>query len=108
MTFLFTDIEGSTRLFRRLGDDYAGLLDEHNRALRTAIEARNGFVVKTEGDGFFAAFENGRDGVLAAVAGQEACSPSRHRMARRYACVWGCTRARVSHRDNDYVALAVH
>ena len=57
VTFLFTDIEGSTRLERSVGSSaWAGLVARHDDLLRTAIERHGGVVVKTEGDAFFAAF----------------------------------------------------
>lgn len=55
VTFLFTDIEGSTRLLQRHGSAYAGMLSEHHRLIRAALSAHGGVEVKTEGDAFFAA-----------------------------------------------------
>jgi predicted ATPase/class 3 adenylate cyclase len=68
VTFLFTDIEGSTRLLQRLGEDYRSLLSLHHAILREAIAAAGGRVIDTAGDGFFAAFGRARDGVSAAAA----------------------------------------
>ena len=71
VTFLFTDIEGSTRLERAVGSaPWAGLVRRHDEILRAAIEGQHGVVVKTEGDAFFAAFAAPLDAVTAAVAGQ--------------------------------------
>jgi class 3 adenylate cyclase len=56
VTFLFTDIEGSTRLLQELGDDYAGVLAEHRSALRDAFARHGGVEVDTQGDAFFVAF----------------------------------------------------
>ena len=70
VTFVFTDIEGSTSLLQRLGDAYAGVLEEHAGIIRTAVDAAGGIVVSTEGDGFFCAFETASQGVQAAVAAQ--------------------------------------
>ncbi|TMK78989.1 MAG: hypothetical protein E6G45_04845 [Actinobacteria bacterium] len=53
VTFLFTDIEGSTRLLSELGDAYAGALAEHRQALRDASSAHGGVEVDTQGDTFF-------------------------------------------------------
>ena len=73
VTFLFTDIEGSTRLERAAGSSaWAGLVARHDHLVRGAIEASGGVVVKTEGDAFFAAFERPADAVVAAVAAQRA------------------------------------
>jgi YVTN family beta-propeller protein len=71
VTFLFSDIEGSTALLRRLGrDGYEHMLAQHDEILREAIAASDGRVVDTQGDSFFAAFRAARDAVLAAVEAQ--------------------------------------
>ena len=56
VTFLFTDIEGSTRLLVELGEAYEPLLATHAAILRRAFEDRHGVEVNTEGDAFFVAF----------------------------------------------------
>ena len=70
VSFLFTDIEGSTRLLQQLGEAYRGLLDDHHRIIRGAIEEAGGVRVSTEGDGVFGAFASPRDAVSAAAAAQ--------------------------------------
>ncbi len=70
VSFLFTDIEGSTRLLQQLGEAYRGLLDDHHRIIRGAIEDAGGVRVSTEGDGVFGAFARPRDAVTAAAAAQ--------------------------------------
>ncbi|HVQ23472.1 MAG TPA: adenylate/guanylate cyclase domain-containing protein, partial [Candidatus Saccharimonadia bacterium] len=71
VAFLFTDIEGSTRLERTVGSAaWAGLVRRHDEILRAAIEGQHGVVVKTEGDAFFAAFDAAIPAVTAAVAAQ--------------------------------------
>jgi class 3 adenylate cyclase len=72
VTFVFTDIEGSTKLLERLGEGYAGALAEHRRLIREAFAARGGQEIDTQGDAFFYCFERARDAVGAAVAGQRA------------------------------------
>ena len=72
VTFLFTDIEGSTRLLGELGDAYADALAEHRRALRAAFEAHRGAEVDTQGDAFFVAFSRASDALAAAGEGQQA------------------------------------
>ncbi len=72
LTLLFTDIEGSTRLLHRLGDDYAQVLVEHRRILREALEGGGGRVVDNYGDCFFAVFEQPADALAAAAAAQRA------------------------------------
>jgi predicted ATPase/class 3 adenylate cyclase len=70
VTFLFTDIEGSTRLLQSLGDAYPGVLEEHARRMRSAIREHGGTEVSTEGDAFFAVFPSPAAAVAAAVAAQ--------------------------------------
>jgi class 3 adenylate cyclase len=77
VTFLFTDIEGSTRLLTWLGDGYADVLAEHQRVLRVAFDEYDGWEVGTEGDSFFVAFARACDAVAAAVAGQRALASAR-------------------------------
>jgi len=72
VTFMFTDIEGSTRLLRRLGDAYIEANDRHLAILRSAISDAGGTVVRTEGDAFFVAFSTAWAAVEAAVVGQRA------------------------------------
>lgn len=73
VTFLFTDIEGSTRLERAAGSTaWASIVAKHDALLRTAIEEHAGVVVKTEGDAFFAAFARPVDAASGAVAAQRA------------------------------------
>jgi predicted ATPase/class 3 adenylate cyclase len=71
VTLLFSDIEGSTRLLQRLGDQYGDALMMHRRLLRTAFEERGGREVNTEGDGLFFAFPGARNAVEAAIEGQQ-------------------------------------
>jgi len=70
VTFLFTDIEASTRLLQTLGDRYAEVLQRHYQLLREAIESHGGGVLGTEGDAVFASFPRARDALAAAVEGQ--------------------------------------
>jgi predicted ATPase len=74
VTFLFTDIEGSTRLLHELGDAYADVLLEHRRVLREAFKTHRGVEVDTQGDAFFYAFAIASDAVAAAEAAQRALS----------------------------------
>jgi predicted ATPase/class 3 adenylate cyclase len=82
VTFLFTDIEGSTRLLHELGDAYADALAEHRRVLRDAFERHGGVEVDTQGDAFFVAFARASDALAAARESQSALSagPVRVRM----------------------------
>jgi class 3 adenylate cyclase len=72
VTFLFTDIEGSTRLLQELGDDYRQVVADHRRLLRDVFAASRGSEVDTQGDAFFYSFMRARDAVRGAVDGQRA------------------------------------
>src|SRR5690349_19851902 len=72
VTLLFTDIEGSTRLLQRVGDDYADLLAAHRALLDEAFTRHRGVIVDNEGDAFFVAFASAKDAVAGAAAGQRA------------------------------------
>ena len=72
VTLLFTDIEGSTRLLQRLGNQYAAILKECRRLLRVAFQQENGFEVDTQGDAFFVVFESATEAVAAAIHAQKA------------------------------------
>ena len=86
VTFLFTDIEGSTRHERAAGSTaWASLIARHDRLLREAIERSGGVVVKTEGDAFFAAFAAPLDAIRAAIRAQHALAAE----------AWGPTPIRV-------------
>jgi class 3 adenylate cyclase len=74
VTFLFSDIEGSTELSRRHGAAYGDLRAEHRRVLREVFQAHHGREVDAEGDAFFIGFERASDAVAAAVAAQRALS----------------------------------
>ena len=71
VTFLFTDIEGSTRLTRDLGERYPDVLADHRRALR-GISRPTAVEVDTQGDAFFVAFGSAREALAAAAESQEA------------------------------------
>ena len=72
VTFLFTDIEGSTRLLHELGERYAEALADHRRLLREAFAAHGGVEIDTQGDAFFYAFPDAGEAVAAAAAGRDA------------------------------------
>jgi DNA-binding NarL/FixJ family response regulator/class 3 adenylate cyclase len=108
VTFLFSDVEHSTLLLRRLRERYGDVLGQHQRLLRAAFEEAGGWEVDTQGDSFFIAFRKPKDAVLAAVAGQRALhshpwpddAPVRVRM--------GIHTGEASLTEGRYHGLAVH
>jgi predicted ATPase len=70
VTFLFTDIEGSTRLLEELGDRYSAALAEHRRIIREAVASHGGVEVDTQGDAFFCAFQRASEALAAAEQAQ--------------------------------------
>ena len=74
VTFLFTDVEGSTDLLRRLRDEYGDALEMHRQLVREAVARRDGAEVDTQGDSFFFAFRRAADAVQAAIDTQKALS----------------------------------
>jgi class 3 adenylate cyclase len=72
VTFTFSDIEGSTALLKRLGDEYATVLSTHRRLVRESLAACDGAEIDTQGDAFFAAFGRARDAVDAVTRIQSA------------------------------------
>ena len=102
MTFLFTDVEGSTKLLHELGDDYAAALHEHRRILRGAFDAHDGAEVDTQGDAFFVAFARASDAVACAATAQQALAggPIKVRM--------GLHSGEPRLTDEGYVGLDVH
>jgi predicted ATPase/class 3 adenylate cyclase len=102
VTFLFTDIEGSTRLLHELGDAYADALADHRRVLREAFARNGGVEVDTQGDAFFVAFAKASDALAAAREAQEVLTagPIRVRM--------GLHTGEPLVTDVDYVGMDVH
>ncbi|WP_250027965.1 ATP-binding protein [Paractinoplanes maris] len=74
VTFVFTDIEGSTRLARMLGDDYGSILGDHRSVMRSALSDFGGVELFTEGDSFFIAFSDPVDAIAACVEAQRQLS----------------------------------
>jgi predicted ATPase len=101
VTFLFTDIEGSTRLLHELGDAYADVLAEHRRVLRDAFARHGGVEVDTQGDAFFVAFARASDALAAAREAQAALNgPVRVRI--------GIHTGEPVVTDEGYVGIDVH
>ena len=74
VTFLFTDVEGSTRRWENDAQAMRAALVVHDKVLRTVIEAYDGFLFSHTGDGFVAAFASPMSAVNAAIAAQRSCS----------------------------------
>ncbi len=72
VTFVFSDVEGSTGLLKRLGERYGDVISEHRRIVRETFGAHDGVEIDTQGDSFFYAFARARDAVAAAVDAQRA------------------------------------
>ena len=108
VTFVMTDIEGSTKLFRELGDAYVDVLDAHNSLLRSAVRALGGVEVGTEGDSLLVAFPDPSNAVTACLDGQLALS--RHRWPSRVdlRVRMGVHTGEAHPVGQDYVALALH
>jgi predicted ATPase/class 3 adenylate cyclase len=108
VTLLFSDIEGSTRLLRRLGDGYAEQLTRHRELLRGAFESHGGYVVQSEGDAYFAAFESAGEAAAAAAHAQRALAdhvwPDGNEIRVRIGLHTGEPRPV----DGNYVGLDVH
>src|SRR5690349_21799736 len=81
VTFVFTDVEGSTRLLAELGAAaYADALEENRRQVRECIARHDGVEVDTQGDSFFVAFASAREAAGAATELQSALSTGRLRL----------------------------
>jgi predicted ATPase len=102
VTFVFTDIEGSTRLLHELGAAYAEALAEHRRVLRDAFARHGGVEVDTQGDAFFVAFAKASDALAAASEGQRGLAegPIRVRI--------GLHTGEPQRTDEGYVGIDVH
>jgi class 3 adenylate cyclase len=72
VTFVFTDIEGSTRLLQELGDDYGEVVAAHRRIMRERFADQGGTEMDTQGDAFFFSFARAREAAEAAVSAQRA------------------------------------
>jgi class 3 adenylate cyclase/DNA-binding CsgD family transcriptional regulator/tetratricopeptide (TPR) repeat protein len=109
VTFLFTDIEGSTRLLKSLGRDrYSELLAAHNRLLRSVFSERNGLEIETKGDSFFVVFRSAAAAVEAAGAGQRALASHEWPDGADVRVRMGLHTGEASVGSDGYVGFAVH
>jgi predicted ATPase/class 3 adenylate cyclase len=108
VTFLFSDVEGSTRLLRQLRGRYAEVLAEHQRLLRAAFDEHDGREVHTEGDAFFVAFARASDAIAAAVSAQRSLASRRWPEGVEVRVRMGVHTGEAEVRQGDYVGLDVH
>ena len=108
VTFLFTDIEGSTRLVKQLRDRYRAVLSEHQQLLRAAFAAHDGYEVDTQGDSFFVAFSSARDALLAAVEGQRGLGGHAWPDGTEIKVRMGLHTGQAAAHEGRYTGLAVH
>jgi predicted ATPase/class 3 adenylate cyclase len=108
VTFLFSDVEGSTRLLTQLRGRYAEVLAEHQRLLRTAFDEHDGREVHTEGDAFFVAFARASDAIAAAASAQRALASQRWPEGVDVRVRMGVHTGEAEVRLGDYVGLDVH
>jgi class 3 adenylate cyclase len=108
VTFLLTDIEGSTELLGRLGDDYAPLLTEVRRRVRAAVREAGGKEVSARGDDVFAVFERAPGALDGALAIQHAMAAGGWPGGNDVRLRIGLHRGRPSLTDTGYVGLSVH
>jgi len=108
VTFVFTDIEGSTRLFRAHPDAYPVALAEHREILRSAWRSFGGVEVNTEGDGMLVAFADAAAAVGACAAAQQALATHEWPGGIDLRVRMGAHSGLAHPLDGDYVAIAVH
>jgi len=108
VTLLFSDIEGSTRLLRELGEAFEEVLGEHDRVLRAVWSEYGGVEVRHEGDAFFVAFADPARAVEAATAAQRALRGQAWRAGRELRVRMGVHTGSPRVRDDDYWGVDVH
>src|SRR5712691_6962622 len=108
VTFLFTDIEGSTRLLQELGDHYAAVHDEYAEIMRRAIAEGGGVEIGTEGDSFFVAFDSPVGAVRAAVGAQRGLAAHYWSHGTPVRVRMGLHTGEGNPRGNDYVGIDVN
>ncbi|MFQ5967215.1 MAG: adenylate/guanylate cyclase domain-containing protein [Acidimicrobiia bacterium] len=108
VTFLFTDIEGSTRLLQAQGDEYQNLLEKHGELIRAPIAAEGGIEISTEGDSFFVVFTSAPDAVRAAAQAQQALAGHPWPLAGEVRVRMGLHTGIGSLGGDSYVGIDVH
>jgi len=108
VTFLFTDIEGSTRLVKVLRERYPPVLAEHRRLVRAAVAGRAGYEVDTQGDAFFVAFADAKQAVLCALEIQRALADHQWPAGAPVRVRIGIHTGQAMLAEGAYTGLAVH
>ena len=108
VTFLFSDVEGSTRLVKALRERYPQVLAEHRRLVRAAIAAHGGREVDTQGDAFFAAFASATQAVLCALDIQRALAAHPWPGGAQVRVRIGIHTGQAVPAEGAYTGLAVH
>jgi predicted ATPase/class 3 adenylate cyclase len=108
VTFLFTDIEGSTRLWERYPEAMEAASSRHDDLMREIIEQNGGQVVKSTGDGFHAVFSSASDAVRAALAGQSSIQNEEWGLPEPVRVRMGLHSGEAQLRDGDYYGSAVN
>jgi predicted ATPase/class 3 adenylate cyclase len=108
VTFVLTDIEGSTRIFRRIGDRYHELLELHHEILRSAWDEFGGAEFKTEGDAVLVAFEGAAEAIDASVHAQQTLWSQSWPADAEIRVRIGVHTGLASPRAGDYIAFALH
>ncbi|HET9020619.1 MAG TPA: NB-ARC domain-containing protein [Ornithinibacter sp.] len=103
-----TDIEGSTRLFRELGEDYVALLETHTRLLSEAFGRHGGVQVDTEGDALVVAFDDAAEAVTGCVEGQLALESHPWAAGAVIRVRMGLHSAEAEPKGDNYVSLGLH
>jgi predicted ATPase/class 3 adenylate cyclase len=106
VTFLFSDVEGSTRLVQELRDGYVDLLESHNRIFREAIREHDGAEIGTEGDSFFVVFSNPLGAVQAAARIQRSLAD--HPFPKPVRVRMGLHTGQGRLAAEDYIGIDVH
>jgi predicted ATPase/class 3 adenylate cyclase len=108
ITFLFTDIEGSTRKWEQHPETMRRVLGEHDALLRAAFEAHGGLVFKTIGDAFCVAFDTAQNGVNGALAAQRALHAQSWEDVGGLRVRMALHTGAAEHRDGDYFGQALN
>src|ERR671931_1423857 len=108
VTFLFTDVEGSTALAHKLAHDFQDVLVQHRNLIRSAVAERDGVEIDVRGDEFFVAFEDAASAAHAAVAAQRAISSHSWPPEAELRIRMGMHTGEAIYADKDYLGVDVH